>query len=356
VCTGTASSIATSFDLDSGNLPAGPGTYSLNVCTATCLLGSLIGDTSSITVTGSPPSPTGTATPVKIAPGGHGAITIVGSGFAKHDTVSGPSGISVAVANPQGTATSLLGTVTVGSGVADGSYNLTVTDTAGQSGVCTGCVTVGSGGSTSGTAKSTKLTLATSKKRVRAGRPVALSGLLSERGAHGEPLARQPVKIFAKHDGAATYSLLKTVMTSNAGHYTVTTKPSANTTYATYFGGILASGSSPGDVFSFSTSTRRVVIQPIVLARAKAKRSAHTKPLVVVGRVKPSEPGSRVTLARLVGSHRHKLGTATLSSNSHFRFATRRLSKPGRYRLVVILLHTPTHPRAVSKPVRVKRS
>jgi hypothetical protein len=285
-------------------------------------------------------------------------VKIVGTGFAKHDTVTASDpGITFTVANPQGTASELDGTVAVGAGVADGTYDLTVKDTANHTGVCTGCVVVGKGSTgPGGNPKKTTLTLSSSKKKVVGGKPVTLSGVLTEGGAKGEPLAHEDINIYGKSGKATEYSLLKKVSTTSAGHYSFKTKPAGNTTYASYFGGTPASGSSDGDLFAFSNGTRRVVVAPLVIAKAKAKKSDHTRPLVVRGHVKPKAAGSSVVLARLVGKHRHKLATAKVSSNSHFRFATKKLRKAGKYRLVVILRHSSSHAGAVSKPIRVKRT
>jgi hypothetical protein len=141
VVTCTGSKVTSTFDLDVANLPAGPGTYTLSVCTVSCAVPS--SDTTSLTVTGDPPAPVGTASPVVVGTTGSTSVAMLGTGFAKGDTVvaTGASGVSFAPSSPQGTATELDGTITT-SGAPAGIYDLMVTDTAGQTGTCGSCLII----------------------------------------------------------------------------------------------------------------------------------------------------------------------------------------------------------------------
>ncbi len=166
----SGSSFTTTFDLlTAAGLPAAPGTYTLDGCSLSC--GFPI-DSGSVTVTGAPPVPGTVSTPVVVDPGGTATITIPGTGFAKDETISIPRpGGAAADAtftenNTTSTATSLTGSLKVGSTVPAGVYDLRITDTSGQVGTCRGCLQVS--GSTSGpgpvknlTATATSATTAT---------------------------------------------------------------------------------------------------------------------------------------------------------------------------------------------------
>lgn len=148
--TGTSSSGgSTTFNLDPAGLPAGPGTYTLNVCEASC---PLTFDSGTITVTGAAPTPHARTTPFQVAPGGSvSGFALAGTGFAKDESISIPrpggtaSDVTFTENTDTSTATNLAGTLSVAASVPAGVYDLKVTDPAGQTGDCAGCLDVVSG-------------------------------------------------------------------------------------------------------------------------------------------------------------------------------------------------------------------
>lgn len=145
--------ITATFDLvTAAGLPAAPGTYEIDTCTA--LSCAVPVDTGSITVTGAAPTPGTVSTPFSIAAGATGNVTIPGKGFAKDETLSitrpggSASDATFTENTTTSTATSLVGTLKVGASVPDGIYDLVVTDPSGQSGVCKGCLEVGTASAT----------------------------------------------------------------------------------------------------------------------------------------------------------------------------------------------------------------
>jgi hypothetical protein len=145
--TGTNSSgSATTFNLDPSGLPAAPGTYTLNVCEISC---PTTLDSGSITVVGAPPAPRAVGSPFQVAPGGTvTAFALSGTGFAKDETISIPrpdgaaSDATFTENNAGSSATLLAGSLGVNAAVPPAVYDLQVTDTAGRSGSCPGCLQV----------------------------------------------------------------------------------------------------------------------------------------------------------------------------------------------------------------------
>lgn len=348
----TASSISTTLDFVDAGLPAGPGGYMLSVYPGTGVPGvSNPLDETAVTVTGDPPAPSGTAPPVVVQPGHSAPINIVGSGFAKGDTVtSSTAGIAVTVANPQGTAVLLHGTVAVGPSVPVGTYSLTVTDTAAQTGTCLNCLKVQSQPVVP-PPKSTALTLTASTSKVTGGKRVKFSGLLTEAG---NPLRNQPVKLFGKPDTGKAKAM-GTAHTNGQGAYKFSVKPPSSTTYATLFAGHKSTAGAAGDAAALSHAFPHVVVVPVVIANAKKSSSRH-KPLTVKGRVKPAEAGQTVYLSAIRGGHHKRLGVAKLSGTSHFRFHLKKPRKRGTYKLVVAIHRQPGHAGAKSKQLTIKRT
>jgi hypothetical protein len=147
-CTG--SSVAMSYNLDPTGLPAAPGVYTLTVCAVTCTVPSLLGDTSPFVVYGAAPAPDSAATGIaaSIAPGASGAIDIKGDGFAKLESMSivapAPHDTQVTFTEDNATSskTELKGNLAVGAAVLPGVYDVVVTATDNQAGICTQCLSV----------------------------------------------------------------------------------------------------------------------------------------------------------------------------------------------------------------------
>ncbi|MBV9487532.1 MAG: hypothetical protein JO246_15985, partial [Frankiaceae bacterium] len=142
VCTG--SKVDMTFNLKPGALPAAPGVYNLDVCAVSCAAPPL--DTSTLTVTGDAPTPAGNVTQMAITQGTSGAVDIPGTGFAKLESLSvagvAANKLTFTEDNATSSATDLKGTLAVDLTVPAGLYDVTVTDTAGQTGVCSQCLHV----------------------------------------------------------------------------------------------------------------------------------------------------------------------------------------------------------------------
>jgi hypothetical protein len=149
--TDDGTTIKTTFDFANvGGAPMGPGAYTLSM--GTSLTVSTKVDTVGLTVTGPAPDVTGNS--LAIEPGGsENPVTLTSaadSTFATGDAVSFTDNTDAAVSGlaftpATITASTMTGTFTATSGVAPGTYNLVVTDTSGQKGTCTGCVSVMAG-------------------------------------------------------------------------------------------------------------------------------------------------------------------------------------------------------------------
>jgi hypothetical protein len=146
ICIGGTSSIAASFNLDPTGLPAAPGVYALIDCVTTCAVPSLIGDSTTVTVTGDAPTPAANVPLMSITQGTSGAVDIPGTGFAKDEqlSVEGIAANKLTFTENNGTssATDLKGTLAVDLTVPAGVYDMIVTDTAGQTGTCVQCLHV----------------------------------------------------------------------------------------------------------------------------------------------------------------------------------------------------------------------
>jgi hypothetical protein len=149
--TGGSGSFTTTFNLvTAAGLPAGPGTYALNANA----FGSLTLASGTVTITGAAPAPNAVTSPLAVAAGGNTAVTIPGKGFAKDESLSiaRPGGAATDVTftenNTTSTATSLAGTLAVGAAVPAGVYDVKITDSAGQVGICRSCLQVTSGTAT----------------------------------------------------------------------------------------------------------------------------------------------------------------------------------------------------------------
>jgi hypothetical protein len=142
----SGSTVKATFNLvGTGGLPAAPGVYAVALKT---LGGAIPLDTSSVTVTALKPTinasaalPPGTTTPI--------TITATTNKFAKGDTVSftpgtGTTGLSISSVTVG--ATKITGTLHAAADAGPGTYNVVVTDTAGDPpATCEGCVIVGTG-------------------------------------------------------------------------------------------------------------------------------------------------------------------------------------------------------------------
>jgi hypothetical protein len=150
---GSNSTITATFDLadggTTGGAPLGPGAYTLTVGDAVTILTSL--DTIPLAITGPAPDPAGNSLAIETTGEEKTAVitSAADSTFATGDAVSFTDGTNTAVSGltftPSAiTAKSLTGDFKA-SGAAVGTYNLVVTDTSGQKGICTDCVTVSAG-------------------------------------------------------------------------------------------------------------------------------------------------------------------------------------------------------------------
>jgi hypothetical protein len=143
-----ATTIKATYDFSSLGAPLGPGAYTLAIglkgLTSTKL------DTVGVAVTGPTPDIAGNSLAIETT-GDEPSATITSgtSTFATGDTVSitGSGGTAVSGLSFT-TKTITAGTITgdfAAASAAVGTYDLNVTDTAGQKGTCTGCVTVSAG-------------------------------------------------------------------------------------------------------------------------------------------------------------------------------------------------------------------
>lgn len=337
--TGT-SSISSTFNLIPGGLPAGPGDYTLSVCLAACPVSI---STTTLHVTGAAPAPGAQQFVVQQNQSKH--VSMAGTGYSKGNNVTAPAGITFTPDNPQGTATALNGTIHVDGSVADGTYDLTVHDTASQTGVCTGCLVVGQ---PTPPRRTSKLTLHAPSK-VNGAKKLVVTGQLT---AGGDALAHQAVGLFGRPDGGKIRKLAVT-KTSGNGDYKFSVKLPSTMQIATLFLGFASSPGKAGATAVLSTP-KRVVLTPSIKAHAK-KSTSHLKPLVVKGVVKPVESGQSVSVVAKHAGKTKRLGTAKVNG-THFRLRTKKLTKPGKYKIVVTLASGHGHAAAKSKAITIKRT
>lgn len=340
VGTVTGDSVPAVFNLAPGGVPAAPGTYTVNVgVSSSSGLASLLGllgltslplDTATLTIAGTPsPSasisvPAGGSIPATIS-------TLTSVLFSLGDTTSftTANGIPVSglsLANPDLSAGSWIkGTLTAAPDLARGTYNIVVTDLLGQTGICTGCVTVTAD-------KATALAVKLSSSHLTAGKSASLSGLLSQ---DQSGMAGETVYLLQK-TATSKVTVPAHTTTSSDGKFSFPIKPNQNTVYAVVFGGEVTSVGK--NLFSLSNIVG-LTVTPKLSLLVHTKKVAHHKhgaKLVATGKVAPAEPGSVVTIY----NKGKRFGTAKIANNGSFRLV-KKLVKRGHY---VLRAKTTAHP------------
>ncbi|MBV9487927.1 MAG: fibronectin type III domain-containing protein [Frankiaceae bacterium] len=133
------------FDMVPGTLPAGPGSYTLSVSTVAPAIPL---DSGTVTITAAQPTISGSAA-IQPSQTTSFEIDATTGTFAMGDTVSfaqgGTTSDQVILTSPTVGASTITGTLSAGSTAALGAYDVVVTDTAGGTATCTGCITVDNG-------------------------------------------------------------------------------------------------------------------------------------------------------------------------------------------------------------------
>ena len=198
----------------------------------------------------------------------------------------------------------------------------------------------------------TSLTLATTRKHIKAGKQLTLIGRLTHKvGSASSGLRSQKVLLFAKIGNSRQPVKLATAKTDGSGKYRYAFKPTRTATYIAVFLGTKSTSSTSGDALTFAVA-RAVAVKPTIVLRGHFKKHAGGSWLVLKGKVKPNQTGRKVIIERIVKGGVKKLGTAKLKGKSkrvsRFKLVEKHLPS-GTYRLRARIKATPTNTAAHSK-------
>lgn len=129
----------------------------------------------------------------------------------------------------------------------------------------------------------------------------------------GAPVPPVPVTLVWRHPGSTAWSALASTTSTSAGTYAFAVKPIFHTEYQARFGGSTS--------FLPATSTNVTVTSvPVVAASASPTTVPHGTATRIAVTVRPSHPGQRVVLQRLVGTTWTWVANGTLSASSTYTF------------------------------------
>jgi hypothetical protein len=162
------------------------------------------------------------------------------------------------------------------------------------------------------TAKGTTLTIKPAATSVVYFSSTSVSGVLKT--STGSVLPGGSVKVLAKPSGAASYSTLGTVTTNASGVYSLTVKPTKNTTYyATYTGGSGQMGST--------SSIAVVSVKPRATIALNDSTATRYQTVYFSGKVYPNSPNQTVYLQRYASGKWSNVKSMRLGTASGYRFA-----------------------------------
>jgi titin len=276
---------------------------------------SLAGDSGAATATATTYALPGTPTGVTAVPGDK-KVTVSWAAPAG-DGGTPITGYRV-VMTPGSVTQTVTGTSVVVSGLVNGTtYTFTVaaTNAVGDSAPSAGMAARPMGTSV--------VTLDPLSSRVIYGTKITLRGVVSRSDTSVTP---SQVRILVRND-AGSWSTLALVTPSSTGAYSFTTTPSINRFYyARYAGDSKNTG--------FTTLGRKTLVAPKISAYAPT--GSHAVSQVITGSVYPVKPGKVVTLYRVTSTGGLvKLRSATLSSNSTYRFSITLPAGTTRLRVVI---------------------
>jgi hypothetical protein len=197
----------------------------------------------------------------------------------------------------------------------------------------------------------TSLTLATTRKHIKAGKQLTLTGQLTHKvGSASSGLRSQKVLLFAKIGNARPVKLA-TAKTDGSGKYRYAFKPTRTAKYIAVFFGSKSTSSTSGEALTFAVSPA-VAVKPTIVLRGHFTKHAGGSWLVLKGKVRPNQTGRKVIIERIVKGGVKKLGTAKLKGKSkrvsRFKLVEKHLPS-GTYRLRARIKATPANTAAHSK-------
>jgi predicted GH43/DUF377 family glycosyl hydrolase len=173
------------------------------------------------------------------------------------------------------------------------------------------------------------LTLTASTPAVVFGRPVTLTGTLTQGGA---PMGGQAVSLLAQEIGASAFSPLASATTDAAGAYTSVVRPSKGTTYKASYAGVAGE------------PTVSVAVKHLVTLRVRRRGTRGT----FTGAVGPRHPRRGVVIEKRSAGRWVKF--TTLKTNSKSRYSTvKRLKRRAKYQFRARTAADADHLAGVSK-------